>query len=277
VTVAAPPGPAREVEPPRADEGRRSPLSPGDLLVGSLASAGAALVIHELWAPGALIGAALTPVLIALLTELLRRPVDRVATLRPSRHPAAPGRRTARVIDGTPVRIYRVRPRWRLALAGGLLAFALGAGGLTAFERLADRSLADRDANTTLFDRPASRPTPEPAGPSGAPGPDALERDAPARGRLPGSADPGAPARTTPEPDRSGRPAEPAGEPPSAPQEAPSAAGPSPSSSAPAAGAPSEPPAAPQPQAAPPQPGVAPPPAGTPAPGAAPPPAGAPR
>ena len=97
------------------------------LVVGSVSSAAAAVVVHEVWRAGALVGAAATPVLMALFAEALRRPAERL--------PA----------------------RWRLAVGTGLAAFVLGAAGLTAAEALLERSVADGRAGTTLFD---ARPQP---------------------------------------------------------------------------------------------------------------------
>ena len=48
----------------------RSPLT---LVVASVSSAAAAVVVRELWAPGTIASAALTPSLIALFAELLHR------------------------------------------------------------------------------------------------------------------------------------------------------------------------------------------------------------
>jgi hypothetical protein len=97
------------------------------LVVGSVSSAAAAVVVHEVWRAGTLLGAAATPVLMALFAEALRRPAERL--------PA----------------------RWRLAVGTGLAAFVLGAAGLTAAEALLERSVADGHAGTTLFD---TRPQP---------------------------------------------------------------------------------------------------------------------
>ena len=105
-----------------------------------MSSAAAAVVVHELWRSGTIIGAAATPVLVALFAEALQRPVMRISRLV---HPSLPGES---------VRIYRTRPRWMVAVLTGLAAFVLGAAGLTASEAIMQRAVADRDARTTLFD-----------------------------------------------------------------------------------------------------------------------------
>jgi hypothetical protein len=133
---------------------RSRTLSAIELLLGSLSSAGAALLVHALWAPGAILGAAVTPVVIALLTELLRRPVDLVVGVRP-RLRRVPTRRGVMVVgDGETIRVYRARPRWTLAIATGLLAFAIGGASLTLSESLLDRSLVDPGSRSTLLQRP---------------------------------------------------------------------------------------------------------------------------
>jgi hypothetical protein len=144
---------------------RDTNFSPATLIIGSVSSAAAAVVVHEIWRAGAILGAAATPVLVALFAEALRRPAERV-TVRTRRTPA---RRASllhpsmpRDVSREPIRVYRSRPRWRLAVLTGLAAFALGAAGLTVSEALLQRSVADRGAGTTLFD---TRP-PDRAGPS---------------------------------------------------------------------------------------------------------------
>jgi hypothetical protein len=143
------------------DEGGGA-LSLRTLLVASGASALAAVVVHQLWQPGAIIGAAITPILVALFSEALRRPAQRVTVPRGA---AAPGGR--RAAAGEPVvatgkvtagglserRVYGSRRgprRLRLALLVGVAAFALGGAALTLSELVLDGAVAHRD-QTTLF------------------------------------------------------------------------------------------------------------------------------
>jgi hypothetical protein len=121
-------------------------LSVTGLIIASVSSAAAAVVVHALWEPGTVIGAAATPVLMSLFAEALRRPAERV-TAR-TRRPAW---------------------RWRRAVLAGLAAFALGAVVLTVAEVVLDRVIADRDAGTTFFNGATpSTPSlgPVPASPS---------------------------------------------------------------------------------------------------------------
>lgn len=48
------------------------------LMIASVASVAAAFVVSSLWAPGTLIGAAVTPVIVALVSELVRKPIEAV-------------------------------------------------------------------------------------------------------------------------------------------------------------------------------------------------------
>ena len=63
------------------------------LLIASAASATAAAVTSQLWIRGTWIAAALTPVMVALVSELLNRPAERIARVWTAERPALPGRR----------------------------------------------------------------------------------------------------------------------------------------------------------------------------------------
>jgi hypothetical protein len=104
-------------------------LSPSALLIAAASSAAAAVAVHALWAPGTVPSAALTPVLVAVFDELLRRPAEHL-------------RAVARE---------RARPDWWRAFATGAIAFAIGAATLTGTEMLLDRALGDASGRTTLL------------------------------------------------------------------------------------------------------------------------------
>ena len=57
-------------------------LSVKTLLIAGAASAVAALVIPMIWRPGTVFAAAMTPIIVALVSELLRRPVETVGSVR---------------------------------------------------------------------------------------------------------------------------------------------------------------------------------------------------
>ena len=61
------------------DARRGSGLSLETLIIASLASAAAAFAASRIWGTGTLISAAVTPVVVALVSEFLRRPVQTVA------------------------------------------------------------------------------------------------------------------------------------------------------------------------------------------------------
>src|SRR5215208_1852750 len=159
--------------PPRSrerEEERR--LSFRTLAIASLASAIAAIVTSQFWAGGTPIAAAVTPVIVALVSEMLHRPTEaiarRITTDRPALLPAdirarelprdAPKREepfpkapspeeTTR--DEPPVRVYGTRrtPRSRRKIAVGVvattavLAFAIAAAALTLPELITGHSI----------------------------------------------------------------------------------------------------------------------------------------
>ncbi|MDX6723791.1 MAG: hypothetical protein QOD73_2195, partial [Solirubrobacteraceae bacterium] len=78
-------------------------LSAGTLMIASASSLVAALVVSKIWGGGTLIGAAVTPVIVALVSEGLRRPAQVVTTVRDTRSarfdPVEEGRRGLREGD----------------------------------------------------------------------------------------------------------------------------------------------------------------------------------
>jgi hypothetical protein len=124
----------------RRDSSSGRGFSVTSLIITSVSSAAAAVVVHALWEPGTVIGAAATPVLMSLFAEALRRPAEHV-TVR------------TRAGDARHVTVDVQRParQWRRAALAGLAAFALGAGVLTVAEVVLDHAVADRDAGTTFF------------------------------------------------------------------------------------------------------------------------------
>jgi hypothetical protein len=142
---------------------RSGDLDATTLAIAAVASAAAAFVTSQVWAGGTLWSAAMTPVIVALVREVLRRPVERVRTVRTTR-----GGRTVEVPveemadpdrPDEPVAVYRRsgESRWssrrvRIAIITGLLAFAGVAVAYTVPELLAGRSLGGGgDNRTTLF------------------------------------------------------------------------------------------------------------------------------
>ncbi len=153
-------------------------LSVKTLLIAGAASAVAALVIPMIWRPGTVFAAAMTPIIVALVSELLRRPVETVGSVRVRRtargtaildppdgrpdepfDPLAPP--PAEDVDALPVTVApprAVRKRgpltarqWKLGLATGLVAFAAAAGVVTASELIAGDKVSGGDGRTTFF------------------------------------------------------------------------------------------------------------------------------
>jgi hypothetical protein len=129
-------------------------LSVTTLVIASLSSIAAALVIHKFWKGGAILGAGLTPVIVAIVSESLKKPTQAITAIREERRsrstvarstpdgvPAAPPPELERA---DPFGIWQDEPRSRLhwvkgrplkiAVATGLLAFAIAAFAVTGAE-----------------------------------------------------------------------------------------------------------------------------------------------
>lgn len=154
--------------------GGGSRLSLQTLIIASLASMTAAIVVSHFWRGGTPIAAAITPVIVALASELYRRPAERITRLSSRAASVTTRSRTAgpgagyqdrpavetRVLggDGGPVRVYRherrgsrLRPvHLKIALATALAAFAIAVAVLTLPELLFGGSLASH-GRTTFF------------------------------------------------------------------------------------------------------------------------------
>jgi hypothetical protein len=177
--------------PPRSAREEEQRLNLRTLVIASAASATAALVTSRLWIAGTWIAAALTPVLVTLVSEMLRRPTERIArsvtTDRPALpDPGAPAPPPAaaaadRVADrlrgddhalpdpeapprGTrpgPTRVYRseaagAAPRrrriaYRVVFGTAALAFVIGVLVLTAGELLGGGSFGDNNRRVTVI------------------------------------------------------------------------------------------------------------------------------
>jgi hypothetical protein len=165
------------------EEERR--LNTRTLTIASIASATAAAVTSQLWIAGTWIAAALTPVLVALISEAMHRPTERIAQAwtserdaRRSTSPAhSPTRREPAAVTGTPgpVRVYRQTPHGateaepgRLALAGrripvrgvamtAAVAFVVAIAALTTIDLVSGGSVGKGSGRTTFFSGNKSR------------------------------------------------------------------------------------------------------------------------
>jgi hypothetical protein len=144
-----------------ARQHRRGGISIGTLSVASAASAAAAFAASHLWGSGTVLSAALTPVVVTLVSEFLRRPVDRVsATVAPIvPRPAAsgsPGPAEPAETDWAPVNYEATpraewHPRWRLVVLTGLLAFAIVVAVFTVPELLVGHSITGAGGSGTFL------------------------------------------------------------------------------------------------------------------------------
>jgi hypothetical protein len=148
-----------------------SGISVQTLVIASASSLAAAIVVHKLWQGGAIVGAAVTPIIVGIVGEALRRPVDRLSAVRdggrrlPSNrdHDVAP---TSRERGDDPFGLWEDRTRRRsrgrtwLALGAitGVIGFAIAAFALTGSELVFGGSVAGPD-KTTIFSGGGSHTT----------------------------------------------------------------------------------------------------------------------
>ncbi len=171
---------------------KKSGLSAQTLLISSAAAAAAATIVPLFWERGTIFATAMTPVIVALVSEGLRKPVQTVSAVAPRvarrsgtgaavRRPDPAAARThdpervgargegperfeplpGHLRDGAPpvrgddpfgLRAGRApRPRLRIALITGALAFVLAAGVVTASELALFGGSVGGDGRTSLF------------------------------------------------------------------------------------------------------------------------------
>jgi hypothetical protein len=164
------------VSPPQ-EEKKPSTISLQTLLISSAAAATAAIVVPLFWTRGSVIATAVTPVIVALVSELLRKPATVITTSTPrvSRRSAtgaavreeqptgtgARGQGPERVsrwgTEDDPFGLRQPEPPkrrfpWRIAVATGLIAAVIGAGVVTASElAIFGNQVGDSQRRTGLF------------------------------------------------------------------------------------------------------------------------------
>lgn len=170
---------------PRSEREQERRLNIRTLAIASAAAAAAALVTSRLWFAGTWIAAAFTPVIVAVVSELLYRPTERIGRALTSDRtavfpagepplpapepppggrqaepdPDAPPVRRPAASGAGPVRVYRstaVPPRRRTLALGvvaltAALAFAIAVAVITVPELIAGQSLGNGDKATTLL------------------------------------------------------------------------------------------------------------------------------
>jgi hypothetical protein len=154
--------------PPRTREEERR-LNARTLASASAASATAAAVTSQLWIAGTWIAAAVTPLIVAIVSELLHRPTERLARAitsdRPALQldaseetPATAPRPDPEAPYAGPVKVYRQpaapatrrRVALRVVALTTLLGLVIGAAALTAAELIAGQSIGKGDRATSL-------------------------------------------------------------------------------------------------------------------------------
>jgi hypothetical protein len=173
---------------PRTAREEERRLNIRTLVIASVASAAAAVVTSRFWIQGTWLAAALTPVIVTLVSELLNRPTEAIAQRVTSRGmdvlpeagaAAPPPRERARASTerapadpgseagpaAPPVRVYRagakdksLRPRTRrqkvavgMVALTAVLALAIAAVAITGAELVTGGSIGKGDRDTTLF------------------------------------------------------------------------------------------------------------------------------
>jgi hypothetical protein len=161
------------------------------LAIASAASATAAVVTSRLWIAGTWIAAALTPVLVALISEMLHRPTEKIAQrltterdalireqapveLAPDQVPPAAPVRDPAPMPESGVRVYRSAAtpgrRGKIAIGAvlgtGGLALLIAVVALTVPELLAGGAIVKGEGKTTLFSGKTKSSAEEPKEPA---------------------------------------------------------------------------------------------------------------
>lgn len=171
------------MDAPKPDAGPKDPpshsrISPQTLIIASVASAAASFAVARIWGPGTLLGAAAAPVIVALVSESLRRPVRTVAAtakraptgqskrrgrrlgreVNTPRPPTPPTAATERAANPAPRPTRSAGPdpharrrHWGLALATGLAAFSIVVAVYTVPDLIAGNSITGNGQPTTFF------------------------------------------------------------------------------------------------------------------------------
>jgi hypothetical protein len=147
---------------------RRGGIDLPTLITTAVASAAAAYVTSQIWAPGTLAAAAFTPVLVAVLKEALIKPAEVVTRAVPVRgvvrsasHAGEPGggpdtpeaieARVAQLGEARGASSPGRRRAWQVAIVTGLLGFLLAAVIITVPELVTGSSASGGDRGTTFF------------------------------------------------------------------------------------------------------------------------------
>src|SRR4051794_1813455 len=149
---------------------KKSGISIQTLIISSLAAVAAAVIVPLIWERGTLVATAMTPVIVAVVSEALRKPAAAISTVAPRvtrrsatgaavRSPEAfdplPPEERSAAPEVSPDDPYGLRasPRparhWKIALATGALAFAAAVILLTSSELLFGGPATKESGRTT--------------------------------------------------------------------------------------------------------------------------------
>jgi hypothetical protein len=200
-----------------AEKDSGSGISIQTLAISAAAAVAAAVVVPMIWERGTLLATAMTPVIVALVSEGLRKPANRISaatkTVRrsatgaavrdPEFDPLPPGERDLSVSEDDPFNLHGrppVRHHWKIALATGAAAFAIAVVGLTMSELVFGGPASKQGGSTTFFSGSREEtPTPS-ATPSPSSTPEATETAEPTATATPTPTETPAPLDATPTP-----------------------------------------------------------------------------
>jgi hypothetical protein len=162
-----------------AEKDSGSGISIQTLAISAAAAVAAAVIVPMIWERGTLIATAMTPVIVALVSEGLRKPAEKITAVTPrvTRRSATgaavrdpefdplPAReRTEAVREEDPFGLRGrapVKHHWKIALATGAAAFAIAVIALTMSE-LVFGGPATKEGGSTTFFSGSSEETPTP-------------------------------------------------------------------------------------------------------------------
>jgi hypothetical protein len=163
---------------------KKSGISIQTLAISAVAAVAAAVVVPLIWERGTLFATAMTPVIVAVVSEALRKPAEAISTVaprvtkrsatgaavraperyEPSFDPLPPDERdeppAVREDDPFGLRAApKPRHHWKIALATGAVAFIIAAVFLTSSELVFGGSATRDGGRTTLFGGNRATPT----------------------------------------------------------------------------------------------------------------------
>lgn len=171
--------PGATLDPLDRPDHDRSPRQAGGgislqtLVIASAAAAAASYVVSRVWEPGTLISAAATPVLVALVSEFLRKPVQTVSATAKrvpvvqqvtivrerATPPVDPGVTAVMEAAADPPPPQSLRVRWGVIAATAAAAFVIVVGLFTVPDLIAGKSITGNGRGTTYFGGSSGSPS----------------------------------------------------------------------------------------------------------------------